>query len=101
MAKSASVDVQGVAITTTPTVSAWADEQFVGDARAEKLLSGFGSEDQAALPFRTTFLGLHEAAQARAEVLHDPTIAQTRWQRRSFFLIQHEYGPSFEKVAYD
>jgi len=79
------IDVRGITITTRPTVSAWADGQFVGDAREEKLLNGFGSEDQAALPFRTTSPGLHEAVRARVEVPHDPIIAQTRWQRRSFF----------------
>jgi hypothetical protein len=64
MAKSASIDVRSATITTRPTVSAWADGQFVGDAREEKLLNGFGSEDQAALLFRTTSLGLHEAVRA-------------------------------------
>lgn len=66
-------------------MSAWADGQFVGDAREEKLLTGFGSEDRAALLFRTTSLGVHEAVRAKAEVLHDLIIAQTRWQHRSFF----------------
>jgi hypothetical protein len=53
------------------------DEQFVGDGHEGKWLNDSELQDQSALPFRTASLELHEAARARAEVLHGPTVFRT------------------------
>ena len=71
-----------------PTQLALADEPSLDDGREEKSQTGYGSQDQAVLLFRTDSLELRGAVQTRYEVLHVLTIVRTRRGFHSFSLLR-------------